>query len=345
MHEYAMMPFWTSDEKNGDFLYTIPSYYMAINKKSAEESEEKKEILLKIYRYLSSVEGQKTLIGDNFQLSNILGVTMNSNDFSEGIISTIERGQAINTFYLAAGETNKQVERQMLSTVGDMVQGKISVEDWLLGADEVRDKYLAGELDETEVLGSSKSTLTRLQTAYTVADMYRTLMDVPIGICFGGAWEKSTNGYLYKGDITAASLACIEPDKEVQADSDEEVDDRIVTSYLTGQQIIDILNSGDVEIETKGLYPYYVAAGLEVEFNPWAKEGNRVISCKLPDGENLDLNELYEVAYFNGSLPDDMDAELEDILPMTWQEAFVKWLNDNDGVVEKPDMTITLSYE
>jgi ABC-type glycerol-3-phosphate transport system substrate-binding protein len=94
-HEVAMMPFWTSDEEDSDFLYGIPSYYMAINKASAEESQEKKELLLEIYDYLSSVEGQEVLIGDDFQVSNVAGVPLNSNEFSEGILDTIEKGQVI----------------------------------------------------------------------------------------------------------------------------------------------------------------------------------------------------------------------------------------------------------
>jgi hypothetical protein len=30
---------------------------------------------------------------------------------------------------------------------------------------------------------------------------------------------------------------------------------------------------------------------------------------------------------------------------MTWQEAFIEWLDERDGKVEKPDMTLTLVYE
>jgi ABC-type glycerol-3-phosphate transport system substrate-binding protein len=347
VHDVAMMPFWTSDEADGDYLYSIPSYYMAINKKSAEESSEKEQLLLDIMSYLSSVEGQEMLMGDNFQMSNVSGVKMNVNDFSENIIDTIERGQVINTFYLAAGETNKQVERQMLSNLGDMLTDKISVEDWLLAADSVRDSYLAGELNQEEVYGQVTDTMTRLETAYTVADMYRDITDADIGICLGGRWAYSTNGYFYKGDITDSSLTCVNPDKENQSGDDDELTGKIVKAQLTGAQILSILNSNWTELnnETIGLCTYYVASGLEVVFNPWAGEGKRVVSCTLPDGNALEEGTLYEVAYYYGSLPIG-DIEPDDVIDMSWTEAFIEWLQeDKGGTLDVPDMTLTLKYK
>jgi ABC-type glycerol-3-phosphate transport system substrate-binding protein len=342
-HEIAMMPFWTSDEEDSDFLYVIPSYYMAINRTSAEESESKKEILLEIFDFLSSVEGQEMLIGDNFQMSNIAGVSLVENNFSEDILDTISRGQIINTFYFADGETNKQVERQMLATLEDMVLGNISVKEWLQGADAVRDQWISGELSAEEVYGSTETTLTRLETAYSMAQMYASLTGAPIGICQGGGWDNSTNGYLYEGDITDASLACITPDKESQSEEEDAAADKIVTASLTGEQILSILNNGTASRNTKGLAVYYVAYGLDVEFAPWNEAGSRVLSCKLPDGSEILADEVYEVAYFNGSLPLE-NPEINRVLDMSWQDAFLTWLKENDGVIKKPDMTVKLVY-
>jgi ABC-type glycerol-3-phosphate transport system substrate-binding protein len=343
-HELGMMPFWTSDEEDSDFLYVIPSYYMAINKKSAEESDKKKEKLLEILSYLSSKEGQELLIGDNFQMSNINGIALRSNSFSENIINTIEKGNIINTFYLAEGETDKQVERQMLGTAKDMLTGEMSVEEWLLAADEARDQYVSGNMTTEEPLGQVDETMTRLETAYTVAQMYASKMGTEIGICRGGGWDKSTNGYLYQGDITVSSLACIEPDKE-QVDTDDPDENKIVSAYLTGEQIVSILNDMAGPDDTKGFSNYFVAYGLQVEFNPWAQEGSRVISCKLADGTDIDQNESYEVAYFNGSLPDMDDIEKENVLDQSWQDAFISWVDEQGGVLEKPEMTLELEYE
>jgi ABC-type glycerol-3-phosphate transport system substrate-binding protein len=343
VHEVAMMPFWTSDDAESDFVYAIPSYYMAINKASAEESDEKKQVLLDIYSYLSSVEGQEMLIGSNFQISNIEGVSMQSNDFSQGIMDTISRGNIINTFYYAEGETNKQVERAMRETAEDLINGDMTTEQWLTNADETRDAYLSGSMTEEDVFGQSETTLTRLETAYTVAEMYAEQMNVSIGIVRGGGWDRSTNGYFYAGDITASSLAVVEPDKEVSSDDPEA--DRIVTSTLTGQQILDILNDATPLAETLGFSSYFVAYGLDVTFAPWESEGNRVISCKLADGTALDPDATYEVAYFNGSLPESINATVDQVSEKTWQEAFLDWLDAQGGTIKEPEMTLTLQYK
>jgi hypothetical protein len=288
------------------------------------------------------VEGQEMLIGDNFQISNISGVPMNVNDFSENIIDTIEKGQLINTFYLAEGETNKQVERQMLGTAKDMLLGNMSVEDWLAAADDVRDKYISGELEQEEVYGQVEDTFTRLETAYTMAEMYASLMDTQIGICRGGGWTNSTNGYLYKGDITDSSLSCITPDNE--SSPDDEYAGKIVTVNLTGAEILDILNTAAEPSTTRGLYTYYVAWGLDVEYAPWAEDGSRVRSCKLSDGKEIDPDETYEVACFNGSLPLAYQ-NTERVFASSWQDAFLIWLDENGGILKKPKMTLKLIYD
>jgi hypothetical protein len=223
----------------------------------------------------------------------------------------------------------------------------MSETDWLLAADSARDQWLSESDNTSEATsyGHVETTLTRLETAYTVAEMYQELTGADIGICRAGGWSRSTNGYLYGGSITDASLECITPDKEPQAEEDDSNANKIVTASLTGEQILSILNDASELTDTKGLFTYYVAAGLTVEFAPWAGEGKRVQSCKLPDGSDIDPDAVYKVAYFNGSLPDDLTPEPDMVLDQTWQEAFLQWLDSQGGRIEKPDMTLTLVYE
>jgi ABC-type glycerol-3-phosphate transport system substrate-binding protein len=341
-HEVAMMPFWTSDEANSDYLYSVPSYYMAINKASAEESDEKKALLLDIFDYLSSIEGQEALIGDSTQLSNVSGVTTADSAFSEAIKDTVDRGQVISTFYLAAGENSKQVEKQLRSTTTDMITGSMSVEDWLLAADQVRDDFLAGNLTEETVYGQVETTLTRLESTYTMAEMYRQLTGADIGISLGGVWRNGTNGHFYQGDITDSSLSCVTPYKESYS-GDDPMEGTIVTTTMTGAQILEILNSATGPADNSQNGVYYVASGLTVRFDPWAPEGNRVLSCKTADGNELEPEASYQVAYYYGAFPEGT-AEPESSLQKTWQESFIEWLNQQDGVITKPDMTLELAY-
>jgi hypothetical protein len=344
-HEVAMMPFWTSDKENSDYLYTIPNYFMAINKRSAEESDEKKAILLDILDYLSSVEGQQMLINGSPQISNVIGVEMDESAFTDAIRNTVERGQIISNFYLANGENSKQVEKQLRSTTPDMIKGDMSVEDWLLAADQVRDDFLAGNLTQETVYGQVETTLTKLESAYTMAEMYQQLTGADIGIALGGAWSNGTNGHFYKGDITDSSLSCVTPNKESSSDNNP-MADTIVTSTMTGAQILDILNNDGSDIEENGTVGegrYYVASGLTVQFDPWASDGNRVISCKTADGKEINAEATYQVAYFYDSLPEG-SPKPETSLNQTWQESFLEWLDQQGGVIKAPTMTIELSY-
>jgi hypothetical protein len=344
VHELGMMPFWTSDEEDSDYLYTIPSYYIGISKRSAQESKSKKALLLEIVAYISSVEGQQELLSGGLQMSSIKGVALEKNDFAAEVSDTIDKGNVIATFYYAAGEDNKQVERQLLQTATDMLEGSLSVEEWLLGADQARDEFLAGDQGDEEVFGQAKTTLTKLESAYTVAQMYQSVTGAQIGICYGGVYRNGTNGHFYEGDITEAALACITPDKEPNADAVDSFNGKVVVAELTGAQILEILNSIGTETDVNGQYPYYVAYGLKVQFNPWAEEGSRVLSCELPDGGALDMDATYEVAYFYGSLPDS-GIRPERALEQSWQELFVTWLKDRGGVLEKPKMTLELVYD
>jgi 2',3'-cyclic-nucleotide 2'-phosphodiesterase (5'-nucleotidase family) len=117
----------------------------------------------------------------------------------------------------------------------------------------------------------------------------------------------------------------------------------IVTATMTGQQILNILNNGTGPADTDSKMPYYVASGLTVRFDPWAEDGNRVLSCKTPDGNDLDMDKTYQVAYFYGSLPDS-SIKPENSLGQTWQESFLTWLDQQDGVIKVPSMTLELAY-
>jgi hypothetical protein len=274
----------------------------------------------------------------------VKGVTTQTTSFSEAIEDTISEGRVIGTFYLAAGENSKQVEKQLRSTTPDMIKGNISVQDWLLAADEVRDEFLAGDTTEQTVYGQSATTLTRLESAYTLAQMYKDLTGADIGLCYGGAWKYGTNGHFYQGDITDTSLGCVRPDKEGSPDENDPNSRTVVTATMTGAQILEILNStGLLDNTTEGEGHYYVAAGLQVKFDPWAEEGKRVLSCKTLDGEDLDPASNYTVGYFYDSLPDSV-ATPTSTLGETWLDSFLKWLDTQNGVIKEPEMTLELAW-
>jgi ABC-type glycerol-3-phosphate transport system substrate-binding protein len=342
VHEIAMMPFWTSDEPESDYLYAIPEYYIGINRKSAEESEEKKQILLDIMDFLSTEEGQNVLLDDEFVLSEVQGVDLEFNSFSENVMDTIGQGRIINTFNFVSGENNHQVEERMRELIPDLIGGSISVEEYLAEADAERDLVLAGETEES--YGTVETTLSKLETSYTIAQMYAEVMDAPIGICLSGGWQRSTNGYLYEGDITDTALDGLTPEKAQWASEENPDADRIVSAKLSGEQILYLLNHMSPNVEIAVPQSNYVAYGLTVEYDPWAKNGEKVISCKTADGQEIDPAAMYQVAYYNGSLALEEEVEPEKVSEQTWNEDFVSWLAEKGGTISRPQMTLTLKY-
>ena len=345
MHEVGIFPFWTSDEPDSDYLYSIPSYYFAANKASAEESPEKEKLLLDILAFLSRPETQMQLVRDGLQLSNVIGVPMKVGDFGKEIQKTIEDGRVINTFFFAGGDDSRTVERAMRDTVSDLITGRMTTEEWLKNADTARDEYKNSPKD-LQVYGKAARTFTKFETAEIVGDMYRYETGAPIALVFVGQDSEGVNGLLYAGDITDRALGCISATKMYNADSPG-----IAVGTLSGRQIMDFLSGKEGLVPTKW-EEHIVASGLKVEYSPWNEAGNRLVSCRLPDGKELDPEAAYQVAYCPGSLKsieadtvNPAEIESETMLEGTWEEHFISWLNGIGRQIKGPEFPAMLVWK
>ena len=66
------------------------------------------------------------------------------------------------------------------------------------------------------------------------------------------------------------------------------------------------------------------------------------------DGTALDPAKMYLVAYFSGSLKNAQGDALivsdEKILPECWEEIFLDWLEQYDGILHVPEITTELIW-
>lgn len=345
-HEYGMMPYWTSDEPDSDYLYSVPGFYIAVNKASADASPERKQLLLDIMAYLSEPDSQEEIYGKgNAFVSNIKGVPVDEVGFSGDLKDTIQAGRIISEFPLLDGDTERKVENQLNITVRDMMTGTISVEEWLLGADEIRDKYLAGELEtEPEVFGSCEETLTKLETALVMGQIYRDVTGADIGLVYVNPHDQGANSRIYAGDIL---LPCVE---EMAPDRTSAEGEGIASGTLTGQQILDCLRGLEGVVGHSDGW-YYIASGLTVEFAPWMPCGERLVSAKLPDGSELDPNGTYKVAFMSDKIFGKTGDGAQSICPSDieiiegkWRDIFRQWLNEHGGVIRRPEQTTILNW-
>lgn len=79
----GMMPFFSGNEPNSDFLFTVPQYYMGINSKLEQPgNEEKLQRVKEILGWLSTVEGQTAIMdSEALAISHVRGVPWKNTSF------------------------------------------------------------------------------------------------------------------------------------------------------------------------------------------------------------------------------------------------------------------------
>ncbi len=336
-HEMGIFPFYISDDPDSDFVYSIPAYYMALNKKSAGE---KGKILLDIFEFLSRSDIQKKLIGDSLKLSHVEGVEIEFTDFSENIKDTLRSGRIINNFSLVAGDNARTVELEMCNNASALIEGTMSVEEWLTLADTARDNFLKNKAVKTSY-GISVDNFTHLETVQLVGNMYRELTGAEIALVFVGGDNEGVTGKIYKGNITDDTFSCISPSRRAYTDPAG-----IAVAMMTGNQIMDIING----YEGNSKNNYTLASGIEVVFSPWKEPGQRLVSCRFEDGSELVADKEYKVAYYTGSLTKEGNERIdvvlgEKVLSGSWEENFKMWLEGKGGAVKAPRLTTTIVLE
>ncbi|MGN1163811.1 MAG: extracellular solute-binding protein [Candidatus Ornithospirochaeta sp.] len=334
-HEYAMMPIPTGDEYGSDYLYSIATFFIGVSKKSVEESIERKKLLMEIMAFISSPEAQNELYGDtNLLVSNIKNVTPVETEYNSGIMKTIREGRLITDFTTTS-------EAKMNAEAKDMLSGKISVADWLEHADLYRNDYLKGiTMYDGNDLGKCEDTLTRLETALLMGDVYRSATGADIALVYVDKGEQGANCRLFQGTLDSKAVENMAPDR-TSANGEG-----IAFGTLTGEEIMNCINGPEDAEEDAAIF--YVASGLNVEFAPWLPSGSRLISVTLPDGRPLGKDEKYKVAYMSDKLDNNgvhITPEDEVVLDGKWADHFSSWLTSNGGIVKRPEMTTILDWK
>lgn len=321
IHEMGLMPIYTSDEPDSGYLYAIPRSFIGITAQGAADPE-KLSAMLQIFDYLSTPEGQKLLISGSDYFGFLKDDTSLGSDFYTEVLDTINAGRIIPTFYFEGDNHGDYVETYMHDTTADLVNGKITVEQWLKGADEYRDKALAPK--NTEVYGTVPETLVALQTAYIDGLAYLHSMDADIGYVPVSAYY-GTQTYFYSGDITDDMIGLITTANRYYISTiDNDMDPVIVE--MTGQELLDLaLANGE-----NGMAAF---AGVEMVYSLSGENGGQYVSLKI-NGEDMDMNKTYRVASLRGAVA--YNKVVEEHPEMNFRDMFKDYLASFDGVVTAP---------
>lgn len=241
MHEIGMMPFYTSDKEESDYVFTMPRCYFGMTKKAAAD-EEKKEAILNIFDYLSTVEGQELLIeGGGGEINMLKDGALPDAPFYDEVRETIEEGRTVARFNYAG--KSGAVEKYMHKMTPELVAGNLTIKEWLEGADRVRDEALENREEEAVSHGNVEKTLTVEETAVIVGEAYIHETGAEIGIvpCRGNFGMKNR---LYEGAITDKTIDTITTTRMATGVATEDMGfTKIVVVDITGKQLRDLLNS------------------------------------------------------------------------------------------------------
>ena len=322
MHEMGMMPIYTGDHPDSGYLYAIPRSFIGMTKQGAKDPA-KREMLLKILDYLSTPEGQKLLINGSDYFGFLKDDISLDSDFYAEVSDTIEEGRIISAFYYEGDNHGCDVEIYMHEATADLLQGNISVQEWLEGADAVRDEVLTPK--EPEVYGTVKETISPLQTAYVEGLAYLNSMDADIGYV-PVAPNYGTQSYFYSGDITDDMISLVTTEHCFLPNPSEGDMDYVVVE-MTGRELMEqALSTAD-----NGMAAF---AGVQMKYSMSGTNGAQYISLRT-NGRVMDMNKTYRVATLRGAISG--GKVVEQYEDLTFADIFKSYLKAQKGVIQAPE--------
>ncbi|MGN1303671.1 MAG: 5'-nucleotidase C-terminal domain-containing protein [Oscillospiraceae bacterium] len=320
LHEIGMMPFYTSDEEDSDYLISMPRCYFGMTKRAAQD-EAKKNAILEIFNYLSTMEGQDLMIdGGGGEINLLKQSNLTDDPFYDEVRDTFSQGRVITRFNFAG--KSGAVESYMHQSTPDLAAGNITIEDWLKEADRVRDEALENKPVEEESFGTSAEMLSVEETSVIVGEAYIHATGADIGMvqCRTSFGMKNR---LFDGPITAQEIDGLMTTRMTVGTVSEDPNHiNIVTVKITGQQIMDILGANK---DT-----FVGLAGLDVEYDPSKPEGERYVSIKY-NGKEIAPEDEFIAASVKGAVKSLPVVKSYDEL--AFSDMFISYLDSKGGVI------------
>lgn len=164
LYEFGTIP-WLSEDGSSNMLTRTVSRYMGINKNLADKGNEQKlEDALKLMDYVSTPEGQRTLLSSGSQyMSSLNGDTISEDSPYREIADLVKEGRTVPLLYVGWEDRIIPIAQDIKC----LISGEIGVDELLEAFDETNDKLLGGSSDD--VFAVAAQTLTLEETAKLVA--------------------------------------------------------------------------------------------------------------------------------------------------------------------------------
>lgn len=329
-HEIGMLPFFSGNGPDSDYLLSVPTYYIAANKRLKQPgNEEKLARVMEIFDYISTPEGQRAVTStESTCISSIRGAQWGYNDFLEGVKDTIEKGNVVSQVFFV-GDSATVADRTLKEDMALFSKGSITADKVMQDLDQARDLVLsqADSLTEAVVIGIAEENFTVLQTAQLFADIFRERAGAQIGMCKANSKAGGCFFKLYKGELTMMEGGnntinyYIEEGFPSASGCENKEENKLLKVSMTGANLVNALN---VIYAPQKTYPdaYWVTSGLKITFAPWADGKGRIVSVKLKNGEAIHPEELYTVAFWGGSVDPALFTRVEACYDDSAEELF-----------------------
>ena len=179
--EVGMMPYWSGDGPNDDYVFSETRFFIAANKKLEEPgNQEKQEIVLDILEYLSTPEGQEaTMLSDAPLIGSLKDSALPEGEFTKEILETVEKGNLV-PYPMYGDELITSTDITFTKLFREFSEGTKTAKEVMKGCDSEQMKAINADPEEgLYSIGTADEDFTVLETAEYIADKdgfrYRSL--------------------------------------------------------------------------------------------------------------------------------------------------------------------------
>lgn len=272
---------YPSDTPGERWMQMSPGRCIALSKASMEDPG-KKQILLDIFEFFSTNEGQDALLEVFSGLSSVKSAGENLREEYWDVQSCIENGRI---FY--ADRIRNDLHSQTLKAYLD---GKLTLEQTLAETDAMMDAISAAGEPEKPA-GTAAEDFTVLETSCFIADAMRSATGAEIALIPHGTYYKGNLAKIYEGDVTMLYSFYL---RGLGAE------DYLTTYEITGADLKKLMEHPIINGEE--INAMYAFSGLAMEYAPWRDKSENVIKLTLADGSEIVDDKRYAVAAWATSI-------------------------------------------
>lgn len=252
---------------------------------SSMENPEKKKILLEIFDFLSTNEGQDVITSSLSGVSTVNGYSSNIAKTYPEIDTCLQNGTV---FYMLDFGTTELLEMYQQITMGEL-----SINEGIQVLNQFKRNSQPPTCLNVANYGTATETFTVLETSMLIADTMQKATNAQIALLPNLSYFKGNLAQIFKGDILLPERFYI---KGLGAE------DFLVTYEITGENLKALLEHPYINgTESNILYAF---SGLKMEYAPWVSAEENVRKLTLADGSAIEDSATYTVAAWKTSIDD-----------------------------------------